>query len=534
MTGLPEISERTLQAAWARALEDRPEAIAHVDGSDEWTFAQSYARIGRLAGGIESLGVGHQHPVALLLDNSVDFVHLWMALGLGGQIEVPISTAYKYQFLTHVLNDSGAQTLVIEDAYVGRLLQVAADLKYLQTVVIHGDPSAADLLRGSYRVLHFSELEEHGVRDPVPGNPAALLAYMYTSGTTGASKGVMCSHAHAYTYASREDDTDPRPRPGDRVLLTLPMFHIGGQWSWVYQALIQQATCVIETGFSVSKFWAIVREQKITVTGLLGSMAELLWQRPAAADDADNPLEIAVMAPMPSDRAGFCKRFQVQASTAYGMSEIGRVMDGPVGSVVGTEAGFRRDCYELRLVDERGTDMPIGQSGELWVRPVEPLTVMSGYLNRPESNAEMMVDGWLHTGDVLRCDETGRYYFVDRVKDALRRRGENVSSFEVESVINQHPAVLESAVVAVRSQLTEDEIRAIIVLREGYEFDPEQLTGFLIERLPYFMVPRYLETASSLPRTPTQKVRKFELRTSELGPDVWDREAAGIRLRSRS
>jgi crotonobetaine/carnitine-CoA ligase len=352
---------------------------------------------------------------------------------------------------------------------------------------------------------------------------------MYTSGTTGVSKGVLVSQAHAYTYASREDEE--RPRRADRVLVTLPLFHLAGQWYGVYQALIARAQCVLEPAFSVSRFWPLVREHGITVTVLLGAMAELLQQQPPQPDDADNPLELAIMAPLASDVSGFRARFGIEPAAVYGMSEVGAVLSGPPETIVGGEAGFPRDGYRLRLVGEDGAEVATGEIGELWVRPDHPETVLAGYHHLPEKTAETIRDGWVHTGDAFRRDGEGRYFFADRMKDALRRRGENISSFEVERVVNEFPAVYESAVVAVPSSLTEDEIKVVVVPRPGEHIDPTALTHFLIERLPYFMVPRYVQTADELPRTPTQKVIKHLLRDDRAGSDLWDREAAGIVLR---
>jgi crotonobetaine/carnitine-CoA ligase len=229
--------------------------------------------------------------------------------------------------------------------------------------------------------------------------------------------------------------------------------------------------------------------------------------------------------------AGFCRRYGLRAAAVYGMSEIGAVLDGPPETVVGGEAGFPREEYELRVVDAAGQDAPVGEIGELWVRPQDPRLVMRGYHNLPEKTAETLIDGWVHTGDAFRVDADGRFFFADRMKDALRRRGENVSSFEVERVINEYPGVFESAVVGVPAELTEDEIKAVVVAQEGQHVDPVELTRFLVDRLPYFMVPRYLEFAAGLPKTPTQKVHKHLLRDRGVGPGVWDREAAGIVLR---
>jgi crotonobetaine/carnitine-CoA ligase len=530
MTGLPPLEQRTMRAVFERALAEHPDDVAQIDASGQYTFAESYSRSLRLAAGFVELGVGHQQPVALLLDNSLDAVHAWQGLALGGMVEVPVNTAYKGRFLSHILNDSGAATIVVEAHYVERLAAVADELMALRTVVVRGDRTAELPVR--LRVLPFAELESYGRIEPAPGDPAELMAYMYTSGTTGLSKGVLISHAHAYTYASREDEA--RPVAGDRTLVTLPIFHLAGQWYGVYQALIHRITCVVEPTFSPSRYWDIVRANGITYTCMLGAMAELLQQQPRRDDDADNPMELAIMAPLASNVGAFRERFGLAAASVYGMSEIGVVLSGPPETVADGEAGFARGEVTLRLVDADGADVPTGTVGELWARPDHAITVMRGYHNLPEKTAETLIDGWVHTGDAFRQDADGRFFFSDRMKDALRRRGENVSSFEVERVINEYPAVFESAVVGVPSDLGEDEIKAVVVARAGQRVDPVELTRFLVERLPYFMVPRYLEFAGELPKTPTQKVHKHLLRDRGVGPDVWDREAAGIVLRRSS
>ncbi|KAA9160903.1 AMP-binding protein [Amycolatopsis acidicola] len=527
--GLPDVQRRTISAVYERVLATSPDEIAQLGPDGEYTVAESYARSLRIAGGLTGLGVERQQPVALLLDNSLDAVHAWSGAALGGMVEVPVNSTYKGTFLSHILNDSGAATLIVEAAQIERVARVADGLTALRTIVVHGDPAAADDLRGRFRVVGFDEIAAADPVAPQRIDAADLMAYMYTSGTTGPSKGVLISHAHAYTYASREDQE--RPRAGDRILVTLPLFHLAGQWYGVYQALIHDARCVVEPAFSVSRFWPTIREHGITVTVLLGAMAELLQQRPPQPDDADNPLELAIMAPLASDVPSFRRRFGIDVASVYGMSEIGCVLNGPPGTIVGGECGFPRPGFTLRLVDGAGNDVPAGEVGELWVRPDEPLTVMAGYHNLPGKTAETLVDGWVHTGDAFRADEEGRFFFSDRMKDALRRRGENISSFEVESVINSHPGVYESAVVAVPSELTEDEIKAVVVPREDTTIDPEDLIRFLIDRMPYFMVPRYLEFADALPKTPTQKVHKHVLRETGVHKEVWDREAAGIVLR---
>jgi crotonobetaine/carnitine-CoA ligase len=524
--GLPGLEQRTVLATLQRALERAPDDVAQIDRAGRWTVAEAFDRARRVGGGLAGLGVGPDAPVALMVDNSFDAVHTWLGLALVGGVQVPVNTAYKGGFLSHVLRDSGVEVLVVEAHYVERVLAVADEVPALHTLVVLGDPRPET---SRFTVVPWAELEASAPADPVRRGPGDLMAIMYTSGTTGRAKGVLVPHAHAYTYASREHLD--RPRAGDRSLVTLPIFHLAGQWYGVYQALVHTIPCVLEPGFSVSTFWSAVREHGITYTTMLGAIAELLAQRPCAPDDADNPLELAVMAPLASDVAAFRRRFGTEVAAVYGMSEIGVVLDGPPDTIVGGECGFPRKGYTLRLVDDAREDVATGQVGELLVRPEEPHTVMAGYHGLPEVTARTIRDGWVHTGDAFRRDAEGRFFFADRMKDALRRRGENISSFEVERVINEFPAVYESAVVAAPSELTEDEIKAVVVPRPGERVDPAELTRFLVDRLPYFMVPRYVELAGELPRTPTQKVVKHVLRDAGVGEGVWDREAAGIVLR---
>lgn len=523
---LPDIAHRTLTHAFDRVVRQTPDKTAHIGADGTYTFAQSRERALRITAGLGALGVGRQQTVAVLMDNSLDLMHTWIGIGLGGFVEVPINSAYVGDFLTHILNDCGARVAIVDAAYLERLVAVADRLTFLEVVVVRGEAHAT----GRFRAVRFDDLLSSAPASPEPNRPDELIGYMYTSGTTGPSKGVLTTHAHAYTYASREDRD--RPTADDRILVTLPMFHLGGQWYGAYQALVHGATCVVQPGFSVSGFWPTVREHGITYTLLLGAMAEMLQQQPPQPDDADNPLELAVMAPLASDIEGFCTRFATTAEPVYGMSEVGWVLGVDYADLKPGGAGLPREGCELRVVDPAGADVAPGEVGELWVRPESPLMVLAGYHGLPEKTAQTIVDGWVHTGDAFRVDEDGHFFFADRMKDALRRRGENVSSFEVERVINTYPAVLESAVVAVPSELSEDDIKAVIVPREHETIDPRELIRYLAGEMPYFMVPRYIELVDQLPKTPTQKVHKHVLRDRGTG-GVWDRDAEGIEVTRR-
>ena len=308
----------------------------------------------------------------------------------------------------------------------------------------------------------------------------------------------------------------------------LPQFHIAGQWGGVYRALIAGATAYVASGFHVSTFWDEIRSIGATTTQLVGTMASFLTAPEASPSDADNPLREIHMIPVVPDVEGFAKRFGVSMVTAFGNTELGTVLMNP-DAVEYRGVGKVRAGYEAMIVDEHDVEVPRGRPGELVIRATLPWTTMIGYQGEPEKTADAYRNGWLHGGDALYQDEEDNFFFVDRMDDSIRRRGENVSSLEVELHLNQHPAVLESAVVAVPSEHLEDEIKAVVVLTGTIDVDEEALFRFLADRLPYFMVPRFFEILPELPKTPTAKVRKVELRTRDTGT-VWDSTKAGLKL----
>jgi crotonobetaine/carnitine-CoA ligase len=264
-------------------------------------------------------------------------------------------------------------------------------------------------------------------------------------------------------------------------------------------------------------------------------MASFLMAMPAQPDDADNPLQNVSMGPLVAEVEEFKRRFGVQVSTGYGMTEIGVPMASDGWNLAnGTSCGRVRTGYpgyEVRVVDELERPLGPGEVGELLVRTAEPFTMNAGYFNMPAATAHAWRNGWFHTGDAFKYDEDGNYYFVDRIKDAIRRRGENISSFEVEAYVSKHPAVAECAAVAVPSEHSEDEVKVVIVPAPDASFDPGELIEFLVPTMPRFMIPRYVEVVDALPKTPTMRVRKVELRAAgTVNENTWDREAAGIQL----
>jgi crotonobetaine/carnitine-CoA ligase len=366
-----------------------------------------------------------------------------------------------------------------------------------------------------------------------------------TSGTTGPSKlvqipwGVM--HSGGERILPVEDLT-----PDDVWYQPLPTFHAAARFGITLMALCGGQLVQRET-FSLTSFWADVREYGCTVTNM-SPYSKLLLDQPERDDDADNPMRAAVVNPMPRDPDGFAKRFGLALSASYGTSELGiPISAGWDVSVPGScgrpKAGW--PGVHIRIVDEHDDDVPVGEVGELVIRTDEPWGLTSGYFDNPEATAEAWRNGWFHIGDGMRQDADGNLFFHDRIKDSIRRRGENISSFEVEAEVNAHPAVLESAAVAVRTDGAEDELKVFVVRDDGAGLDGAGLDGagldgagldgaglceFLAERVARFMVPRYVEFVDTLPKTEASgRIKKSELRNRGNGPATWDREAGGRR-----
>jgi crotonobetaine/carnitine-CoA ligase len=282
--------------------------------------------------------------------------------------------------------------------------------------------------------------------------------------------------------------------------------------------------------FDTASFWQVVREAGITVCALIGSMATFLVKQDQKPDDADSPLRMVIMAPLVGDAPVFAKRFGVTIYTMFGSTEISCPLISGVNPTVNGTCGRARRGMEVRLVDEHDREVPTGEIGELMVRGDLPWSMTHGYHRMPDATAAAWRNGWFHTGDAFRRDADGNFFFVDRVKDYIRRRGENISSFEVEAELLAFPKIGQAAAVGVRSEFGEDEVLAVVAPVEGAEIQPAQLIDFLVPRMPHFMVPRYIRVVADLPRTPTNKVQKHVLREEGITEDTWDREKAGIRL----
>lgn len=521
---LDPVDKRTVAGVLARNLRERPDQPAVIDYDSQLSYRALYDTALTFGGGFREAGIGEDETVLILLDNHIDYIVSWIGLNLIGAVEVPVNTAYRGGILAHVGNDSGARVAVVESAYLDRLVAVGDELRHLELVFVRGHDGPLPQVPG-WAIEPFDALRGARPAEPVEMHPWMRLGLLYTSGTTGNSKGVTAPHGLAWSYSAI-----PWIEAGQRIMVNLPLFHIGGQWAGVYAAFIAGGTGVIIPRFSASTFFDDVRRFRCDQTLLLGAMASFLWGLPPRDDDRDHTMRNVNMVPVVPFHEQFAERFNMAIGSAYGLTEFSSPILSTYGEGRPGMAGWLRDDFEARVVDEFDMEVSVGGTGELCLRAKVPWANMDGYHNLPEKTQDTWRNLWFHTGDAMRQDQSGRFYFVDRIKDALRVRGENVSSFEVESEIARHPAVLTCAVVAVPSEHTEDEIKAVVVPKEGEHVDLPELLEYLTGRLPYFMVPRYYDVVGELPTTPTAKIKKAELRASGITTTTWDCVAQGYKV----
>ena len=468
-----------------------------------------------LADGLRGLGVGAGDTVATMLPHSADTYRLWFGLSRLSALEVPVSTRFRGRMLAHLLEDSGASVLVVDAPLVDVVAEVLArpELSEIKTVVVRG--GGGDEHLGEADVVPLDHLRSCAGRSAlVEPRPRDLSLVLYTSGTTGPSKGVLVpwGQVHATVTGVFPEGTCT---PGKVLYGPFPPNHIGGRL-FVGMGIHYGLPAVVRDTFSASAYWTDVATYGCTTTALVSAMVAILTSAPPRDDDADTRLQDVLMNPLTAGHRDFEERFGVRVCTDFNMTETsiplhsgwdvddwrscGRVRPGPPG-------------YELRLVDTEDHPVAPGVVGELVCRTSTPWTMNAGYLGRPEETAHAWRNGWFHTGDAFRADAEGRYYFVDRLKDSIRRRGENISSFEVEREVLGHPDVLECAAIGVPAELGEEEIKVFVVRRAGSSLTEDELIAHVRERAAGFMVPRYVEFLDALPRTEaTQKVRKGELR----------------------
>jgi crotonobetaine/carnitine-CoA ligase len=499
------------------------------------TAAEVATTANRLANALAELGVRQGDRVATLVENSVEAVLAWWGIVRRGAVAVPINTAYKGEYLRHQLADSGSRVLVVEAALVDRVARVVDQTPDLDHVIVVGD--AVDV-PGVDTLTWKSVLEGDDTAPHVPIRPADLATFVYTGGTTGPSKGCMLSHNYHEALARQIGICWDRTAD-DVVWTPLPLFHFNAIVTAVLGPLVYGGRAAVCRRFSVSGFWPEMNRTGATVTSTLGTMAYLLAHdvdRPemprSGAPEANTSLRLIGAAPLPVEVDSIIRdRFAVDTfSGAYGTTEASLVSWQPPGvRNKPNGAGVLNDeHFDVRIFDDDDNELPRGADGEIVLRPKRPHTMFEGYWGRPEATVEASRNWWYHTGDIGRVDDEGFLFFVDRKADYLRRRGENISSFEVERILMRHGALADVAVHAVPSELTEDDLKITATLAEGATLTEAELFRWCIDELPWFALPRYIEFRAELPRSPVGRVLKRELRSEGPGDASWDAEASGI------
>lgn len=520
MTALPSAPLPVLLNERAQAAPDRV-FLQEATGA-ACTYGELEQSVRRWMAVFRQAGVQPGDYVLSMLPTGIACVTVWLALARLGAVEVPVNTAYHGPVLAAVAEDSTARVAVVDGRWLGRFTE--ADTPVLRKLTVL---SAA----AGRQPLPFGGLDGRGDAGTAgsggTGLAGAALAehdvatVVFTSGTTGRSKGVLISWRQlreSARWCIPLDDAGP----DDHWYVPLPLFHVSGKLS-VYAAALTGARAVLRETFSTSSFWADIRRFRVTTTLLAGGAARYLESQPARPDDLDNPLRNVFVAPFPVNPDAFTARFGVRLTTAFNMTELSCPIVsgwdlGPAGS-----CGRPRPGVQCRIVDSFDRELPDGEVGELVVRTDAPWETMAGYLGAPEATAKAWRNLWFHTGDQCRRDADGNFYFVDRGSDAIRRRGENVSSTDVEAALLGHPDVAESAVVGVPSEWGEHDIKAFVVPRPGVSPDPADIAAYAERQLPRFMVPRYVVVVRDLPKTPTNRVQKARLRDWAADAPVHDR-----------
>ncbi|WP_298873899.1 ATP-dependent acyl-CoA ligase [uncultured Bradyrhizobium sp.] len=519
-------TDRILSTTLMRQAERYGDKVLLVAGETRWTFAQTADIAAASARKLVDAGIKPGDRVALMCSNRPEFLQVYLGCAWLGAIAVPINTALRGFQLSHIFRNSRSALLVVEAQFADAIESVEAGVELpprIWTIRAAGEAFDARLSAVPLPALRASA-EPGAVR---PGDTVAIL---YTSGTTGPAKGVCCPQAQLFwwgIYSARALGI----REGDVLFTTLPLFHTNALNAF-YQALLNGCTYVLEPKFSASGFWAAAQRHNATVGYLLGAMASMLLAQPKAPNDKTHRLRVALGGGVPPQiHDPFLQRFGVPLLDGYGSTETNFAFAGTIPSDRPGTMGYLADGIEARIVDEDDSALPDGEAGELVLRAREPFAFATGYFGMPEKTVETWRNLWFHSGDRVVRDSDGHYRFIDRMKDSIRRRGENVSSWEVEQTIQSHPAVAACAIYPLPSELGEDEVAAAILLEAGQSLQPIDIVRHCEGRIAYFAIPRYVRILSQMPLTENGKIKKGVLREAGVTTDTWDREAAGVKVR---
>ncbi|MGP8077679.1 MAG: AMP-binding protein [Thermoplasmata archaeon] len=493
------------------------------------TYRELDAESDRVANGLAAAGLRPGDRVAGLLFNTPEFPLLWFGAAKLGAILVPLNTGLKGEILRYELADSDPQGIVVDRRLWPAFAPLRAGLGIREVWVADPLPTADPL---PDHVRRFADLPtDRGTSNRPAPRPEDPVSIMYTSGTTGPPKGAIIPHQKQIT-TPLEIGLRSRLSPDSVLFTALPLFHCNAQEMTLLVALLNDLTAVFDERFHASTFWETAAGYRATHVSLLISMVTVLFKQPPKASDRTHTVRTALTAgATKAVWPEFERRFGLSIIELYGMTECGcTTLMNPPGAVRVGSVGLPLGFVEADVVDDSDRPVPPNARGELIVRPLAPHTMFLGYLNKPEKTEEAWRNAWFHTGDYVTRDADGYYYFVDRKKDIIRRRGENLAPYDVESVLNRHAAVFEAVVVGVPSPLGEEDVKAFVQLRPGAEVGAKELFEFCVAELPFFMVPQYLEFVTELPKTANQKSQRYLLKERR-GGEEFDREKLGVVLR---
>lgn len=507
------------QVLRARA-EATPDAPFVTFETTRLTYSAALARAEQAASALRSLGVSRGDMVALMLPNCLEFLDFWFGTVLLGAVLVPVNTGLKGDGLRYIVKHSDADVVVCHETLLETFDAAIPPGERPSKRFSHGAAAAgwtdvADLLKGSYGRPRWAHVQ-----------PDHLASILYTSGTTGLPKGVMNCHNAYVTSGNEFARHHVRLRSDDVLYTSLPLFHVNAQMLTTVASLVSGRPMVLAPRFSASRFFDDLREHDATVFNYIGAMLTMLFKQPQRSDDSDNRVRLGIGGAAPQELwRAFERRFDLTILEIYGLTETATYCLGsPPDHILVGKIGVPVSWAEVEIHCEDGSEASAGQAGEIAIRAKGPNILFQGYYKNAAATDEAIRRGWFHSGDRGRRDTDGYFVFIDRQKDSIRRRGENISSYEVERIVNDHPAVAESAAVGVPSDLGEEDVMIVIVPRDGSAPAPDELVAYCAERMAGFMVPRYIQFRSELPKTATQRVQKFVLRDEGIA-SAWDREA---------
>jgi len=505
------------------------------------SFYQTNQLANKVANGLINMGIKKGDKVAVYMPNSDDYVITWFGILKMGAVMVPINTAYKMDFLQYIIDSSDSIVLFIAEEYLERMPPIAKEIFQLKNVIVWTRDGSDKFKKHGFNFKKMTSYTKFitSQKSSDPGVDITFVDHarlMYTSGTTGRSKGVVrpcaADYSSARNYAEIMD-----VGPNDVCFTCLPLFHSNAMVMTVYPALIVGAKAVVEEKYSASQFWKWMVDHQVTKFNLVGAISYFMWNTPPVPEEKQHKVKLVLGSPAPHDIIEeFMERFNFKFMEGYGLTEIGQCTWMRPGEVfrVGS-CGKEAPGYEIKIGDpETDEEVPRGEIGEIIVRPRTPNIMLHYYNKMPEKTVQDFRNFWFHTGDAGRMDKDGYIYFVDRVKDYLRCKGENISSFEVEKIVGSHPDVEESGAIGVKAEAgryAEDELMIVVVPKKGKTIDPVKLIKFLEPKMPYFMIPRFIRFEESLPKTGTQRVQKNKLRDKGITKDTWDMKKAGYKVK---